>query len=92
MQQDLAVLAEDTHVHAASMQINAAIRFVLFGVKSPEILCRGTRRTRAAGVQLLQTSTTQLAEPRQKESNDGYTSGDLQGSGNYTSADPVFGL
>ena len=33
MQQDLAVLAEDTHVHAASMQINAAIRFVLLGVE-----------------------------------------------------------
>src|SRR5438093_11691617 len=37
MQQDLAVLVEDTHVHAASMQINAAIRFVLLGVESHEV-------------------------------------------------------
>src|SRR5206468_173757 len=37
MQQDLAVLVEDTHVHAASMQINVAIRLVLLGVESPEV-------------------------------------------------------
>jgi hypothetical protein len=37
MQEDLAVLAEATHVHATSMQINAAIRVVLFGVESPEV-------------------------------------------------------
>jgi hypothetical protein len=37
MPQDLAVLAEETHVHTASMQINAAIRLVLCGVESPEV-------------------------------------------------------
>jgi hypothetical protein len=37
MEQELAVLAEDTYVHAASMQINATIRFVLLGVKSHEV-------------------------------------------------------
>jgi hypothetical protein len=37
MQQDLAVLAKDTHVHAASMQINTAIYFVLLGVESHEV-------------------------------------------------------
>jgi hypothetical protein len=36
MPQDLAVLAEDTHVHAASVQINATIRFMRFGVESHE--------------------------------------------------------
>jgi hypothetical protein len=37
MPQDLAVLAKDTHVQAASMQINAAIRFGLLGVESHEV-------------------------------------------------------
>jgi hypothetical protein len=37
LQQDLAVLAKDTHGHAASMQINAARRFVLLGVESHEV-------------------------------------------------------
>jgi hypothetical protein len=37
MPQDLAVLAEETHVHTASMQINAAIRLVLPGVESHEV-------------------------------------------------------
>jgi hypothetical protein len=37
MQQDLAVLAEDTPVHAASRHIHAALRLVLFGVESHEV-------------------------------------------------------
>jgi hypothetical protein len=37
MEQDLAVLAQDTHVHAARMEIDPAIHFVRFGVKSPEV-------------------------------------------------------
>jgi hypothetical protein len=37
MEQALPVLAQDTHGHAARMQIDAAIRFMLFGVKSHEV-------------------------------------------------------
>jgi hypothetical protein len=37
MPQDLAVLAKETHVQAASMQIKAALRFGLLGVESPEV-------------------------------------------------------
>jgi hypothetical protein len=57
-----------------------------------EILCRRTRHTRAAGVPLLQTSVTRLAEPPKQEANDGDTSSDLHGSGNVTATDPVSGL
>jgi hypothetical protein len=37
MQQDLAVLVEDTDIHGAGMQIDAAVKLVLFGVESPEV-------------------------------------------------------
>src|SRR5262249_23594815 len=37
MQHELAVLAEETHGHAARMQIKTAIRFVLFRVASHEV-------------------------------------------------------
>jgi hypothetical protein len=74
------------------MPIDAAIKLVLLGVEAPEILCRERRHARAAGVKLLQESATHFAEPRKKESNHDHTSEDPHGSGNHTSADPVFRL
>jgi hypothetical protein len=92
MHHDVTILVQDANVHAPGVQVDATIILVLMGVESHEILCRRTRHTRAAGVKLLQTSVTRWAEPRKKESKDGDTSGDLQGSGNATATDPVSGL
>jgi hypothetical protein len=44
MPQDLAVLAEDTPVHAARMERNAAIRVVLLGGESPEVTSSSIER------------------------------------------------
>jgi hypothetical protein len=37
MEHALAFVVEEPHGHAACMQINAAIRVMLFGVESPEV-------------------------------------------------------
>ena len=37
VQQDLAVLVQDTDVHGAGMQVDAAVKLVLFGVESHEV-------------------------------------------------------
>ena len=37
VQQDLAVLVQDTDVHGAGMQVDATVKLVLFGVESHEV-------------------------------------------------------
>jgi hypothetical protein len=56
--QNVTIVVQDTDVHATSMQIDPAGGFVLFGVKSPEILCKGTGHKQAAAVKLLQQALT----------------------------------
>jgi hypothetical protein len=53
MHQNLAALVEDADVHGAGMQIDAAVKWVLGGGKSPEILCRVLGRDQAVTVKLL---------------------------------------
>jgi hypothetical protein len=45
-EQERAVLAEETHVHAACVPINAPRRFVLLSGEAPEILCKWTGTNR----------------------------------------------
>jgi hypothetical protein len=92
MDQALTALVEDADIHGPGRQVEATIRRVRLGVKSPEILCRERRHARAAGVKLLHESATHLAEPRKQESNHDHTSEAPHGSGNHTAADPVFSL
>jgi len=35
--EDLSILVQDAEVHGAGMQVNATIKFVLFGGESPEV-------------------------------------------------------
>jgi hypothetical protein len=37
VQQDLSVLMQDAEVHGAGMQVDAAVKLVLFRVESPEV-------------------------------------------------------
>ena len=37
MQQDRAVLVQDTPIHTAGLQVDAAVKLVLLGVDSPEV-------------------------------------------------------
>jgi hypothetical protein len=53
MHQDLAVVVENTDVHGAGMQVNAAVKLMLLGVEAQEILCREPGHNKAATVQLL---------------------------------------
>ena len=54
MHQNLAALVEDADVHGAGMQVDAAVKGVLGGVESHEILWRRTGHTPGAIVKLLE--------------------------------------
>jgi hypothetical protein len=58
VQQDFARLVQDTDVHAAGMQVDAAVKLVLCVVEAPEILCRRTGHTHGAIVKLLKAAFT----------------------------------
>src|SRR5215510_5685410 len=58
VQRGLTIVAQDTDIHGTRMQVDPAVKLVWVGVEALEILCRGTRHTRAAGVKLLQTFAT----------------------------------
>jgi hypothetical protein len=88
---NLRIPIQNTDVHGPGVQVNATVKLVLCGVEALEVLCRGTRRPRAAGVKRLHPSTTPWAAPRPQESTAGDTRGDWPGSGHDTSAAPVVG-
>jgi hypothetical protein len=55
----LAILVHEAEIHGAGMQSDAAVKWMLLGVKSPEILCRRTGHTHGARVKLLKALCTQ---------------------------------
>jgi hypothetical protein len=59
-QEDCSRLMHDADVQAPRVEINTTIKWVRLHGEAPEILCRGTRRTRAAGVKLLHTSANPI--------------------------------
>jgi hypothetical protein len=58
---DLPMLAQDTQVHGAGVEIDAAVHLMVFGVESHEIRCRRTGHTHRALVKLLKELFTKKA-------------------------------
>src|SRR5882724_8298136 len=60
MHHDLPVSVQDADVHRPGVQVDSTVKLMWLGVEAHEILCEGTRHTRAAGVTLLQTAANPM--------------------------------